>query len=275
MLRDVLLAAAVCGEQLGLMQSAVFQEAVRISLANRLQRISNCIARSKTSRRRQLDQKIAAFLQSIDLDVDLPAAFFAILETWFETQLPSEPAKTALAAIGVASLSGDRHIASALEDVHPTVRACSLDVFSMTPGLPSEGLALTVFKGLGEAVGKALDVPNRRSPKVCYVRIAALCWYANGLRPSRVTRQDKVYQSVFHRFVDLVLTAVVEPHSNRHFADLQSRRNQIAKHFADIPADHRGGVGKRLRQSDEQWLISDNDVKVALASVKKRRHQTP
>lgn len=50
-----------------------------------------------------------------------------------------------------------------------------------------------------------------------YVAEVATLWRQVGLRPSRATRQENSgYRSRFHRFVDLVLTAMTEPWMQRH-----------------------------------------------------------
>src|SRR5262245_48381989 len=54
-----------------------------------------------------------------------------------------------------------------------------------------------------------------------YVSALALLWKAAGLSPGRAHREgDPSYKSKFHRYSELILTAVAEPWAQRHSGDL-------------------------------------------------------
>jgi hypothetical protein len=106
-----------------------------------------------------------------------------------------------------------------------------------------------------------------------YVAAVAEIWLQHGLRPGRAV--DAHYRGKFHRFVDLVLTAVVEPWSKRHDGDEGETAASLRKAHARLPEDIRKVVSPALRRSDVEWLVSEGHLRRALRPIQKTIPQTP
>jgi hypothetical protein len=109
-----------------------------------------------------------------------------------------------------------------------------------------------------------------------YVVDVGSIWQAAGLYPTRARNyQDPTYKSRFHRFTDLILTALAEPWTHRYDANLNEIRRRAFDARARMPDEFRR-VSAALRQCDEGWLISDHILRQALRKlVKKQPLQTP
>ena len=72
-----------------------------------------------------------------------------------------------------------------------------------------------------------------------YVSALARLWKAAGLYPARAYREgDWPYKSKFHRYSDLILTAVAEPWAERHSGDLDHMRQRTRKAWAGMPREY-------------------------------------
>ena len=112
---------------------------------------------------------------------------------------------------------------------------------------------------------------------VVYVAEVADIWRSAGLRPTRVFNRSCVgKRSKFHHFVDLVLTAIVEPQSRRYDSNLDAAKQQILAAHARLPDSLRPEVAATLRHCDVEWLVSDDHLKKALRElVQKKAVDTP
>jgi hypothetical protein len=112
---------------------------------------------------------------------------------------------------------------------------------------------------------------------VDYVAEVADIWRSAGLWPTRVFNPSSVdRRSMFHRFADLVLTAIVEPGSRRHDNNLDVVKQQILSALARIPERDRPGNAATLRRCDSEWLASDDHLKKVLRKpVQKTGVDTP
>jgi hypothetical protein len=118
--------------------------------------------------------------------------------------------------------------------------------------------------------------PQIASVLIEYVGAAADVWRAHGLNPSRVHgANDPSEVSPFHRFVDLVLTGIVEPEARRYDADLAAYRQAVRKAFARLPQKYRKEATPRLRRADVERLVSDHHVKKSLKAAQKSGPDTP
>jgi hypothetical protein len=109
-----------------------------------------------------------------------------------------------------------------------------------------------------------------------YVCSVALIWLRHGIRPSRAVDQlNPNYRSKFHSFVDLLLTAVVEPWSKRHDGDQSETLAKLRKAHARLPKDDRKDVRPALRRSDVEWLVGESHLRRALSLIQKTTPQTP
>src|SRR5262249_45062831 len=106
--------------------------------------------------------------------------------------------------------------------------------------------------------------PNAQIPPLIveYVAELATFWRQAGLRPTRATRVgDPTYRSKFHRFVDLVLTAMTEPSAQRHLInldDLNDTRREIWLVHSRLPEEARRIFSPAPRRADVNWVISED-----------------
>ena len=107
-----------------------------------------------------------------------------------------------------------------------------------------------------------------------YLRQVGEVWKAYGLKPSRARDEsDPKYTSRFHRFCDLVLTALLDPRSLRHDENLDQIRQEIRASHLKLPPEWRKQVGNLLPLRDQQWLVSDDHLK--RARIQKTTAETP
>jgi hypothetical protein len=91
----------------------------------------------------------------------------------------------------------------------------------------------------------------------------------HAITPGRtVNPSNPNYRGKFHRFLDLVLTAVVDPWSKRHDRAQVERASKLRKAHARLSEDVRKVVSPAPRRSDVEWLVSDESVKKALARIR-------
>ena len=134
-----------------------------------------------------------------------------------------------------------------------------------------------------ELIASALDVDERDGISTAasdliteYVAAVAEIWVHHRIRPARaVHRSNPNYRGKFHRLVDLVLTAVVEPWSKRHDGDQHETLAKLRKAHAQLPEDFRKVASGVLRGCDVEWLVSDYHLRIALARVQKTTPETP
>jgi hypothetical protein len=128
--------------------------------------------------------------------------------------------------------------------------------------------ASDVFSALADALGS--DHDSNPSSQIYdlivqYVVQVARVWRQVGLRPSRARhRDDASYKSKFHRFVDLVLTPMIEPEARRHLVDLDDMRRTVRRIRAALPDEVRRVVSPAPGRADTVWLVSDDHLKKAL-----------
>jgi hypothetical protein len=134
--------------------------------------------------------------------------------------------------------------------------------------LPGSRLgAYNVFEGMAEA----LDSEEIQSDEIAtlivdYVASVANRWREAGIKPSRARHpEDPAYKSGFHRFVDLVITSILEPWTLRHDGALEERAQETRRRHAELPDDFRSIASPSLRRSDLEWIVSDDHLKKALA----------
>jgi hypothetical protein len=96
-----------------------------------------------------------------------------------------------------------------------------------------------------------------------YVLALALLWKAAGLYPGRAcTESDPSYKSKFHRYSDLIMTAVAEPWAQRHSGDLDHMRQRIYEARARMPREYQARAV--LPPSVTEWLISEHILRKGL-----------
>jgi hypothetical protein len=251
----------------------------KLRLKKAFKTVANCARRAPAHIRRKLDRRIRLILvrnpvdlQTIELILDKTAAVF-------RSHRKDKAAQTALRSMSVKVWNRSRVV---WKDDYSTLRP--MDQSSIETALRefckrlSDKLsASNVFKILASA----LDNSARTKPSadihrliVAYVVEVARAWRTVARRPGRAMHpSDPNYRSHFHRFTDLVLTAIVEPRSKRHDAD----RDEIAKKASEVdrklPPDLTHIVSATLPRSDIEWIVSEDHIRKALKIIdSKNRH---
>jgi hypothetical protein len=96
-------------------------------------------------------------------------------------------------------------------------------------GTPTAEVVFATMAAAATADGSDRERREIHALIVDYVAEAADIWRGAGLRPGRAFYPEPIdakrsvsYKAAFHRFVDLVLTAIVEPWSRRHDNNLDA-----------------------------------------------------
>jgi hypothetical protein len=243
-----------------------------IKLSRSFKTIGNCARRAPASLRRDLDRAIVALVRSPDIDVETVEAIFEIADEVFTRHAECEAAQTALSALGswdvyeigriplkvqFESLSSSSHyrIKDALNELMLSIdRALTgSQVFHVMAG---------VFKT--EVI---LSNPEIASLVVDYVQGTATLWRAQGLHPTRARdAAHPNYVSHFHRYVDLVLTAVVEPWVRRHDDDVDSYAEAVWDTHAQLSEELKAGVSSEPGRADRELLVSEDHLKRVFAN---------
>jgi hypothetical protein len=228
-----------------------------------------------------LDEKIHHLLQDGDVDREIMETLFRASRGAFEQFPESEAAQTALSALGAYSEHGYDTIAvsddfSALSS--PLQDSCTSALSRAIQKGDLSGAA-AVFETLAEAISVPSQPPRAAADIVAdYVVAVAVAWRSAGLRVGRASKfDDAAYTSKFHRFCDLVLTALVEPHSRRHLIGLEQLSNQARARQRQVPREHQKYVRVGLPLRDTQWLVTAHCLREGLRRFKKtssRLHTT-
>jgi hypothetical protein len=141
--------------------------------------------------------------------------------------------------------------------------------------------AFTVFAALASGFDGEVVSPQRAYPEVTvilqnYVAEVTDLWRAQGLHPTRATHpENPEYKSRFHVFVDLILSAVAEPWTDRYTGDVEELRNKAAEVRASLPDDIRKECAI-MRQYNSGLLISEDILRKGLKrSIQKPAQKTP
>jgi hypothetical protein len=104
-----------------------------------------------------------------------------------------------------------------------------------------------------------------------YAADVAELWRAAGLKPTRARHpDDPTYVSNFHRFVELVLTAMVDPWTWRHdgAVQIEEHTQSLLGRYRALPEDLKQVVRPLPRGLAGEWLVSDDHLRRALTSQK-------
>jgi hypothetical protein len=218
-----------------------------------------------------------------NVDSEVIEKILTAATTVFAESPDNEAARTALGVLSVTFSEGRQIIGlcSDYSGLHFDTRHKCEMALSALAEVPTEAVtAAAVFDALGVAI--ATDRPAETSADVSnlivrYVAIVAALWSKAGLRPTRASRRwDPKYKSRFHRFVELVLTAMMVPSSRRHDGDIDLIAGKIREVHAQLPSELRRFVSPRLRRADVEWLVSEDHVKKALKTpIQKNDRDTP
>jgi hypothetical protein len=244
----------------------------REKLCKAFERIAKCTKRAPAALRRRLDAAVIPLIQEEHVDLEAIEAIFDAAVGVFTEDSRQEAARTALAVLTYQPPGGERYMT--VKNDFPGLGAD--DRTKSEKALAALGKAskkrVTTTSDVFAALARALR--HRKSAKlnsqihtliVDYVAVVADVWRHAGLRPSRAGHvEDPTYKSKFHRFADLVLTAIIEPGARRHDVNLQDLRQRTRLAHAKLPPEVRRIVSPALRRADVEWLISSNHIDKAL-----------
>jgi len=235
-------------------------------------RLSACIRRAPAELRKRLDIQIHSLLVSGVIDSEVVEEILDAAVVCFQRYPRHESAKTALATMLVASADGVNvnllKVDYSSIDYDSRTR-CEQALHAVADATVT---AAAIFEALASAlmVAPPVDVSYEANDLIIeYVSTVAMSWHRAGLRPSRARHPaDPRYRSRFHRFVELVLTAAVDPWTQRHDLNFDDLNRRTQKVHAALPQALRGVVSAAPRRGDIEWLVTDDQVKKGLAAFK-------
>jgi hypothetical protein len=234
----------------------------RLRLQSVFARIAKCLRRSPAALRSRANSELKPVLQDV-IDAETMHAFIETLIKGFAC-FPNQPTSlTVLRAISEPKVadgvlqdwSNDWPDGTdLLKQEYDSLGA--VDQRSIESGLTSFS-AQDADLHAADACDVIANVLARNLPPITtsmhdlltdYVAFVAKTWRQHGIKPGRARNPcDPGYHGTFHHFVELVLTAAVDPWTKRH-------DGEALKTASDAP-----------RQSDTAWLISDDHVRSALS----------
>lgn len=247
-------------------------------------RLARCVRRSPAVLRGVLDSDLRSFVRDTIMDAESMEALIDRLISAFATLPKQETSQTVLRAIvprrslpkldklDPADLQSRFAEASVFfKDEYSALHA--VDQRRVESALTALGRKRAKFGAADvcEAVAGALDYSEGNATRTAiadlitdYVAAAAKIWRQQGIRATRAVHPDnRDYRGKFHRFVDLVLTSIVEPWSKRYDGN---QRETAAKLYE---AYVQKSVSPVARRSDVECLVSDDHVIKAVARLKK------
>jgi hypothetical protein len=251
------------------------------SVKQAFQRLSRCARRAPAQLRHLLDAKIAGLLEGGEVDLETIETLLQASREGFEQFPDSEAAATGLSALGVYREHGYDTIGLSIDfsSLSPLLQAnCTSTLSRAVQSGPTAG-AVTVFEVLARAISPPANAPRGAADiMIDYVAAVAAAWHSAGLRAGRALRvRDASYTSKFHRFCDLVLSALVEPHSRRHGEGLDRLAAQAWARHRQLPREVQKFVRSGLPRRDTQWLVTAHCLREGLGRFKKsasRLHMT-
>ena len=227
-------AAHACAQSINRRVENIVEFQTRNKLHKAFERIAKCAERAPAALRRRLDVAIIPLIQNGHIDLEVIETIFDAAVEVFSEYSRQEAAKTALSVLTYQAPGGNRY--TTVKNDFPGLSA--KDRVKSEKALTTLGKASKKRRTTASDVFAALAgaLQSKQSAKlnsqihtliVDYVAAVADIWRRAGLRPSRASDPaDPTYKSRFHRFVDLVLTEMVEPWSRRHDEDLDEVRRQ-------------------------------------------------
>jgi hypothetical protein len=239
-------------------------------------RLSHCAARAPAKLRRLLDEKISVALQDGHADLEVIEDLLVTSRTVFEQFPETEAARTALSALGIDREYGYDTIGliNDFSSLSPPLQEKCKSALSLAVKKRRKMDAAAVFKSLAGGVTISPRPPRGASDIVIdYVAAVGAEWISGGLRAGRALKGgDSSYTSKFHRFCDLVLTALVEPGGRRHLEDPDQLSAKAWARQRQLPREDQKYVRGGLPRKDAQWLVTAHCLREGLrvANSKKR-----
>jgi hypothetical protein len=256
---------------------------LRCKVGSAFSRLGKSVKRAPADARHSLDRWMSFLIRSdADADAELIEEILdAVLEI-FAPYSEHEFAKTALRVLGVRNSDETQIILlkTDYQGLGPPSRSSCEKALSLLVRGSTPISALVVFQALASAIDtnppKGIP-PDSGDLLVAYVAAVGELWRRVGLRTGRGNHPaDRKYRSKFHRFVELVLTAIVEPSTSRHSGKIDDIARQIRDRHAKLSPEARSEFSPSLRRADREWLVSEHHVREALALLaQKKGRKTP
>jgi hypothetical protein len=263
-------AAHKCAREINRRSARRFEAHLRNKLYKVFGRVAKCAHRAPEHLRQSLDQAVIPLVQQDPIDLEVIEAILDATASLFLQHCEEESAKTALKALGVTDVDGIRQVGakvdfSGLDKARQREVEAALSNLKKLPG--SRLGACSVFETMASALGsEELQSDEIATLIVDYVARVAGRWREAGIKPSRARHhQDPTYKSGFHKFVDLVITAILEPRTLRHDGGLEELAQASWRRYTELPDDFKSITSPSLRRSDLEWIVSDDHLRKALA----------
>jgi hypothetical protein len=267
LIRDSILAAQTCAEAVNLRSRNIAEANARAKMCLTLKRLGKCCRRASAGVRQRLDEAVLPLLAQDPIDSEVIEAILDAAATEFELFSGQDAAATAFRAMVVTIKGRDpsNWLKNNYVGLRPeTQRSCEAALSKLAKKRSAK--AHMVF----DALAAALDKPpaGKKDPATAklrskYVSDLALLWRTAGLYPGRACNPgDSSHKSKFHRYSDLILTAVAEPWAQRHTGDLAHIRRRTLKTWAGMPREYRASAA--LPPSAAEWLISEHILRKGL-----------
>lgn len=235
---------------------------------------ANCAKRAPASLRRQLNERIFPLIRDNDVDSELIETIIDATVAVFAEYPETEAARTALREDPLVKYDRAAKIKNDYEVLAPSCRRkIEYAIRGIAKAPNKETIASDIFRSMASALNP--EEINKESAKITphivdYVASLADLWRGVGLSPARAWDYEKpTYMSKFHYFSDLILTAVVEPWSQRHTKSVDKIREDANNSYSNLPAAVKKYGGPAPKRSDMFTLVKDDHIKEALLRFKK------
>jgi hypothetical protein len=269
LIADSMSAAQVCAEAINRRSDNIVELKSRAKIRVAFKRLANCCRRASVKLRRRLDEAIGPILRRDRVDLEVIEEILDATAVEFEISSSEGTAATALRTMFVTEQGREPNnwVKNNYAGLRPDSQRDCEAALSKLRKKRGNVSASAVF----EALASSLDQrgPRKAGPEVSilirnYVANIASIWRCAGLHPARARDPyDPIYKSKFHRFSDLILTALAEPWTCRHDGDLDHILKSIYEIRAKLPDEFRT-VSAALRQCDQGWLVSEHILRQAL-----------
>jgi len=211
---DSVSAAQNCAETINRRSRHIVDANSRANVRLAFKRVANCCRRASAGLRRHLDQAILRLLAQASIDSEVIEVIIEAAAAEFELFSEEDAAATGCRAM-IVTVKGRE--TNWLKNEYAGLRAeTQRDCEAALSKLGKKRKFLKAYM-VFDALAACLEHESTRvsDPATLisnYVSAVALLWKAAGLYPGRAYREsDTSYKSKFHRYSDLILTAVAEP----------------------------------------------------------------
>jgi hypothetical protein len=274
LISDSISAARACAESVNRRSRNIVEAQSRAKVGFAFKRLANCCRRASAFLRGCLDEAIQPLLQQDPVDSEVIHDILDVTASEFEISAEGVALTAMRAMFKEPGSWRDDWLMNEYAGLRPeTQRNCEVALSKLAQKKRS-AKAHMVFEALAAGVKKkpaGNDDPDPATLRSNYVSALVRLWKAAGLRPARAYREgDSHYKSKFHRYSDLILTAVGEPWAQRHSGNLDHMRRRTYKAWAGMPREYKASAA--LPPSAAEWLISEHILRKGLGQrIQKQR----